>query len=67
MADINRGAKRRAEEAKMDKKSKAKNTRPKARTDSMKAVRPKARPVDMTPPEGADQEHIQGRKFSGTY
>ena len=62
MADINRSAKRRAEEAKMDEKSKAKNTRPKARTDSMKAVRPRERPVDVSPDaEAKDQEHI--RKF----
>jgi len=49
MEPYNRTAKRRAEEAKMDEKSKKKNVRPKARTDSMKAVRPKARPVDVSP------------------
>lgn len=73
MEPYNRSAKRRADEAKMDKKSKDKNTRP------------KARPIDVSPnAERDDQEHIKnyrdggmvrgckpgqmsGKKFSGTY
>jgi hypothetical protein len=66
MEDYNRSAKRRADEAAMDKKSKQKNTRPRARTDSMKDTRPKQRPVDVSPTaEADDQEFVKGFKHGG--
>lgn len=67
MADYNREAKRRAEEARMDEMSKPMGkTRPKSRPGT---VRPKARPeiVDLTPEaERGDQEHIKKFRDGGT-
>lgn len=66
MEDYNRSAKRRADEAAMDKKSKKKNVRPRSRTDSMKNTRPKQRPVDVSPTaEADDQEFVKGMRDGG--
>ena len=55
MEPYNRTAKRRADEAKMDEKAKKKN------------VRPKARPVDVSPnAEAADQEHVKKFRDGGS-